>query len=101
MALTETAPKTRDPAREAELGLGGMAPPADRLPDVLPTDRLLANGKAVPGIRAELRRIPNLRNAGNVVAVWLQSFGVIALAIWIDHPLAWVAAFFLMGRAFA
>ena len=105
MALVETAPKNppkvRDIAREQELGLAGMAPPAERLPDVLPTERLLANGKPVPELRAELRRIPNLRNVGNVLSVWAQSFGVIALAIWISHPVAWVAAFLLMGRAFA
>ena len=102
MAVAETAPpKARDPERERRLGLGGMAPHASALPDVLPTDRLLAGGKPVPALRAELRRIPNLRNAGNVLSVWVQSFGVIALAVVLHHPLAWAAAFLLMGRAFA
>jgi fatty acid desaturase len=78
-----------------------MVPPAELLPDPLPTERLLANGKAVPEVRAELRRIPNLRNVGNVLSVWAQSFGLITLAVWIDHPLMWVATFVLMGRAFA
>ncbi|MCB1005984.1 MAG: fatty acid desaturase, partial [Acidimicrobiales bacterium] len=95
------APKARDPEREAALGLGGLVPPAEALPDVLPTDRLLAGGKPVPELRAELRRIPNARNALSVVSVLVQAFGVIALAVWIDHPLAWVAAFVLMGRSFA
>ena len=95
------APKARDAGREAALGLGGLAPADDDLPQVLPTDRLLAGGKPVPALRAELRRIPNLRNAVSVVGVLVQSFGVIALAVWLDHPLAWVAAFLLMGRAFA
>ncbi len=80
---------------------GSMVPPDELLPDVLPTDRLLASGKPVPELRAELRRIPNLRNVGNVVSVWLQSFGVIALGVWLDHPVTWVVAFVLMGRAFA
>ena len=78
-----------------------MVPPPTVLPDVLPSDHLLASGKPVPALRAELRRIPNLRNVGNVLGVYLQSFGVIALAVRLDHPLAWIAAFFLMGRAFA
>jgi fatty acid desaturase len=78
-----------------------MVPPGAILPDVLPTDRLLVSGKPVPELRTELRRIPNLHNVGNVIGVYLQSFGVIALAVWINHPVAWVAAFFLMGRAFA
>jgi len=95
------APKTRDLEREAALGLAGMAPADDALPQVLPTDRLLAGGKPVPAVRADLRRIPNVRNVANVVGVYLQSFGVIALAVWLDHPMAWVAAFLLMGRAFA
>ena len=95
------APKARDPEREVTLGLAGLVPPASALPDALPTDRLLAGGKPVPAVRAELRRIPNLRNAVTVVGVLLQSFGVIALATWIDHPVTWVAAFLLMGRSFA
>ena len=49
-----------------------MLPPSDELPDVLPTERLLANGKPVPELRVELRRIPNLLNAWSVVALWLE-----------------------------
>ena len=78
-----------------------MLPPSDELPDVLPTERLLANGKPVPELRAELRRIPNLLNAWSVVALWLSTIAIIAVAIWIDHPLAWLAAFVLMGPQFA
>ena len=86
-----------DHVREAQT----MVPPVELRPDTLPTDRLLVNGKAVPEVRAELRRIPNLRNVGNVLSVWAQSFGLIALACWISHPVMWVATFVLMGRAFA
>ena len=78
--------------------LGGMVPDPSVLPDVLPTDRLLATGKAVPGIRAELRRIPNLRAAGAVAGVWLESIAIVVGAVWLAHPLAYVAAFFLLGR---
>jgi fatty acid desaturase len=76
-----------------------MVPDPSVLPNVLPTERLLANGKAVPGIRAELRRIPNLRAAFAVVWLWVETLGIIAAAAWLAHPLSYIAAFFLMGRA--
>lgn len=78
-----------------------MLPPPELLPDVLPTDRLTDGGMPVPELRRELRRIPGARNVFTVAGAYLQSFGVIALAARLGHPLAWVAAFFLMGRAFA
>jgi fatty acid desaturase len=78
-----------------------MLPPPDLLPDVLPTDRLTATGRPVPPVREELRRIPNARNAVTAVGVYVQSFGVIAVAAAIGTWWAYVAAFFLMGRAHA
>jgi fatty acid desaturase len=78
-----------------------MVPAADRLPAVLPTDRLTASGMPVPAIRAELRRIADLRNVLTVLATWAQALGTIGLAVWIGHPLAYAAAFVLMGPAFA
>ena len=66
-----------------------MEPPANRismvpattdLPEVLPTDRLQASGMPVPALREQLRRIPNGRNILNVVSVWGQTFGVLAVA---------------------
>jgi fatty acid desaturase len=78
-----------------------MLPPAERLPQVLPTERLTANGMPVPAVRASLRRIPNLANAWTVFAVWASSVLIIGGAVWIDHPIAWVAAFVLMGPQFA
>ena len=44
-----------------------MPEAADR-PDVLPSERLLANGMAIPALRADLRRIDNLRNAISVAS---------------------------------
>jgi fatty acid desaturase len=35
------------------------------------------------------------------VLCWVQAFATIGLAVWIGHPLAYVAAFLLMGPAFA
>ncbi len=80
---------------------GTMIPADELLTDVLPTDRLGTRGRPTGELRDELYRIPNLRNAWTVLAAWLQSVGVIALALWSHHPVAWVAAFLLMGRAFA
>jgi fatty acid desaturase len=85
-----------------------MVPSADARPDVLPTDRLTASGMPVPQVREELRRIPNGRNVLNVVSVWLQTAGLLALSCWVTErvPLAlalviWAATFVLMGRGFA
>ncbi len=78
-----------------------MIPPAAARPDVLPTERLTESGMPIPELRTELRRIADLRNAGTVVATWAQALGTIWLAVWIGHPLAYGAAFLLMGPAFA
>jgi len=78
-----------------------MLPPADLLPDVLPTDRLSETGKPLPPLRAELRRIADARNVGSVALTWGQAAATIGAAIWLGHPLAWVAAFLLMGPVHA
>ncbi len=88
VALTTAAPRT-------------MVPPPDLLPDVLPTERLGVTGKAVPEIRAELRRIPVARNVLAVGSVYAQSVGLIALAAWIGHPLGYLVTFVWMGRTHA
>ncbi len=82
-------------------GTDSMVPDAALLVDVLPTDRLQASGMPKPEIREQLRRIPNARNVVNVASVWLQSFGVLAVATWLDRWWGWAIAFLLMGRAFA
>lgn len=78
-----------------------MLPGAALLPAVLPADRLGPTGRPTGELRAELYRRHPVRNVANIVGVWMQSVGVIALAAWIGHPIAWVVAFLLMGRAFA
>jgi fatty acid desaturase len=78
-----------------------MLPSRELLTDVLPTERLTVTGRPVPPIREELRRIPGARNVLTTVGVHLQSFGVIAAAVWIGHWWAYVIAFLLMGRAHA
>lgn len=78
-----------------------MLPPPEVLPDVLPTTRLTETARPVPEVRAELRRISNVRNAGSVVFLWLQPAFVVWAAIALSHPVAWLAAFVVMGRQFA
>ena len=78
-----------------------MVPAADALPDVLPTARLSATGMPVPALRAELRRIDDVRNVGSVVLCWSQAAATVAAAAWLAHPVAYAAAVVLMGPAFA
>ncbi len=78
-----------------------VVPSGAALTDVLPTDRLTANGMPVPEVRAELRKIDDVRNIGSVLLTWGQALATIGAAVWLDHPLAYVAAFLLMGPAHA
>ena len=90
-------------------GQGGMVPGPEAVPtDLLPTANLAANGRPTGALRNELRRTHSVRNALNVGAVYLQTFGVVAAACWITPrlPLAaalavWAVTFVLMGRGFA
>jgi fatty acid desaturase len=66
-------------------------------PEVLPTDRLMDNGMARPELRQGLRQIGNVRNAISVTAVWFWVVVLIGSAVWIGNPLAYMAAFLLMG----
>jgi fatty acid desaturase len=79
---------------------GGLAPAVDALPPFEGSERLRPDGRPRPEFRAELRRIPNLRNAGLVAIVVAYPFAVVGAAVVIDHPAAWVAAFFVMGAFF-
>src|SRR3546814_98473 len=78
-----------------------MVPSEDVLPDVLPTERLTATGMAAPELRAELRKIDDVRNVGSVLLTWAHAAVTIGAAVWIDHPLAYAAAFVFMGPVFA
>ena len=60
-----------------------MVPDAADRPEVLPSDRLLANGMAVPQLRTDLRRIDNARNALSVAAVWFWVALIIGGAVFI------------------
>ncbi len=78
-----------------------MLPDEAALTDVLPTDRLGPTGRPIGDLRDELYLIPNAANALHVIGLWVQSVGVLTVAAWWGHPVGWVAAFLLMGRAFA
>src|SRR3954453_9321581 len=74
-----------------------MLPAPEDLPEVLPTDRLLANGKAVPQLRADLRHIAGFRNAVTVCMVWAQIVAILAVAVWIAKPFVWVGVLLVFG----
>jgi fatty acid desaturase len=75
-----------------------MAPPAESLPDVLPTDRLNERGMPTRPLRDELRRIPNARNVVAVVATLGWSFGVAVAAAWIHTWWSYLLGFVLLAR---
>ena len=78
-----------------------MVPEAADRPNVLPSERLQANGMAVPALRADLRRIDNARNAISVASVWFWVALIIGGAVWIDRWWSYLIAFVLMGPMYA
>ena len=78
-----------------------MVPDAGVRPEVFPTDRLMENGMARPEVRQGLRRIADVRNAVTVASVWFWVVVLIGGAVWLDNPLAYLAAFILMGPMYA
>ena len=81
----------------------GRSAACNPTPTLLPvtheTQRVRADGRPQPAFRDDLRRIPSWRNAWAVLFVWIQTIGVIALAVWWGNPVGYVLAFLLMGRA--
>jgi fatty acid desaturase len=78
-----------------------VLPGPELLPDVLPTDRLTAGGRPVPEVRAALRDIPDAANVVTVLGCWAQIGLPVWVAVRIDHPVVWFAAFLVAGRNFA
>ncbi len=78
-----------------------MVPERERLPVVTPTEHIGPDGFPAPEYRRSLRKIPNARNAATVASFYVQTFGIMALAVWWNHPAGWVIAFVLLGRAHA
>lgn len=88
-------------ASRAPFSSGSLIPAPADLPAVFPTSEFAANGRPLGQLRSDLYRTHGIRNVFNIIGVWVQSVGVIVVALWLHHPLAWVVAFFLMGRAFS
>jgi fatty acid desaturase len=78
-----------------------MIPEPTLLAAVHPTDRITAAGRPTPEFREQLRRIPSVRNALSVLALYAQTVAIVVLAVRLDNWFAWIAAFVLMGRAHA
>ncbi len=78
-----------------------MVPRRELLPEVLPTDRLNARGRPNPQLRAELRHIPDARNALTVASVHAEYLAILAVARKLNHPVVWALAFPLAGRSFS
>jgi fatty acid desaturase len=78
-----------------------VLPSSELLPEVLPTDRLTASGRPVPEVRSGLRRIHDGRNVLTVLGCWAQIAVPVIVAVRLDHPLVWLAAFLVAGRNFA
>jgi fatty acid desaturase len=77
-----------------------MLPAADLLRAPTTQDQVQANGRAVPSVREDLRRIPSYGNALSVVSTYAQTVLVFALVAWIG-PRAWLPSLVLLGRAHA
>ncbi len=78
-----------------------MVPATDRLPSVLPTDRLNQRGMTHNPLRAELRRISDVGNVFTVVWALVLSFGVVVAAGWLHTWWGYVLAFFVLGGSHA
>lgn len=80
--------------------LGGMTPSILPIPNFANT-RLRIDARPDASWREELRRIPNVRNAASIAAMYLQTALVIGLTLWLNNPASWVIGILLMGRAHA
>lgn len=78
-----------------------MVPAPEARPSVLPTERLTTAARLRPDLRSNLRRIPNGRNALTIAFAWVQVIVPMVIAVWVNHPLVWIAAFLVEGRSFA
>jgi fatty acid desaturase len=80
--------------------MGGMVLPRELLLPGRETTRVRPDGRPQADFRAELRRIPSLRNALSVVGLYAQT-GLVLWATIRFGPWAWPVGFVLMGRAHA
>lgn len=81
--------------------LGAMALADDQLPIVIANTSVGADGRLLPDVRAELRRIPSWKNAWTVAWMYAQNILLLWFAVRVDDPFVWIATFLLMGRMHA
>jgi fatty acid desaturase len=74
-----------------------LIPTDDLLVAPAPDGRIGPAGKPRPELRDELRRIPNLRNAVNVVVLYSVTIGIFVATARLDMVVVWIAAFLVMG----
>ena len=78
-----------------------MAPDPSNLAPACADEFIASDGRPTVAYRERLRRIPNFRNALSVASLYIQTSGVLVVAVVVDNPAVRVAAFLLMGRAHA
>ncbi len=85
---------------------GGLAPDPTAIPVFTGSERLRADGRPRPEFRNELRRIPNLINAGHIVVTLSLPFLLVGLVVvsaqWngLLHLAMWGLGFVAMGTWF-
>lgn len=75
-----------------------LVPPAEILPDVLPTDRLNERAKPLRELRDELRRMSDVRSVFTVLGALFWSFGVVAAAGLVHTWWSYLLGFVLLAR---
>ncbi len=55
------------------------------------------SGKPRPELREQLRRIPNLANAANLVVLYAVTIGIFVVTVQVDNVFLWIGAFLVMG----
>ena len=78
-----------------------MLPAGELLVEAQPGHGVRPDGRAELALRAELRRIASLRNAGSVAGLWAQTLGLVTVAVSLGNRVAWAAVFILFGRSHA
>ena len=81
--------------------LGAMVPASNVFTPVDGDSQITTNGHPKPDFRRQLRRIPSMRNAFSVAGIYAQTAAIVAIALYLHHPVTYVLAFLLMGRAHA
>jgi fatty acid desaturase len=78
-----------------------MSPDPASLVPARADEFIAPDGRPTAAYRERLRRIPNLRNVLSVASLYLQTVGVLGVAVVVDNIPVRVMAFMLMGRAHA